>query len=58
MRIERSTDDDLECRECGKVGRPRIVVWLAHQCGLCVPLCAPCFRKLADRIIDYVKEQM
>ncbi len=58
VRIERISDDDLECRECGKVGRPRIVLWLQHQCGHCVPLCVACFRKLAGAVIDYAKEQL
>lgn len=45
IRIERFVDDDAECHSCGKVGRPRNLIHLAHLCQHFVALCDVCWKK-------------
>lgn len=58
IRLENYSDDDAECHSCGKVGRPRRLIHLAHLCQHFVALCPICFAKLANLLaVQFLKSR-
>ena len=50
MKVEYNGDKNIECNECGVVGRSRYLVWLDHLCKHFVALCPLCFCRLAKEL--------
>ena len=43
MKKEEVLGEALECNECGKVGCPRVVIWLDHLCKHFLAFCHECY---------------
>lgn len=50
IRIVKIEDDDAECHSCGKVGRPRFLIYFKHLCQHFVALCGPCWKRLGHEM--------